>query len=79
MTKHVKLQSDRFAAEYPNIANWVRAGGWIEMGPAGLSTSFVRALDEGGMVFEGIAKYPTIDDAFRALDAGIAAWIDEHG
>jgi hypothetical protein len=38
---------------YPQIARWVTAHGWIEIGSDGYSRSFVRALDEGGMVWEG--------------------------
>jgi hypothetical protein len=38
---------------YPHIARWVTAHGWIEIGSDGYSRSFVRALDEGGMVWEG--------------------------
>jgi len=35
---------------------------------------FARALDEGGMVWEG-TDYDTLDEAMQALDAGIAEWI----
>ena len=49
--------------------------GWIEIGLNEFSTSFVRALDEGGLVWEGNDQYASLDDALRALDAGVAAWI----
>jgi hypothetical protein len=65
-------------ARYPNIASWVQDG-WIEIGRDDYSRSFVRALDIGGMVWEGESEYPTLDAALRALDAGIAAWLEEHG
>ena len=35
--------------------------------------SFDLALDEGGVVWEGEATYPTVDDALRALDAALDA------
>jgi len=41
--------------------------------------SFIRALDEGGMVWEGATQYPTVDAAFKALDSGIAIFIKEQG
>lgn len=63
---------DPFAIAYPNITFWVQGGNWVEIGPDGNRTSFVRALDEGGMFFEGRAKYPSMDAAMRALDEGIA-------
>ena len=38
---------------YPTIARWVLEYGWIEIGHDDMSRSFVRALDEGGLVWEG--------------------------
>ncbi|HLL47357.1 MAG TPA: hypothetical protein VK399_11650 [Longimicrobiaceae bacterium] len=46
--------------------------GWIEIGRDDFSRSFVRALDIGGMVWEGAEEYDSLDDALRALDDGIA-------
>jgi hypothetical protein len=69
---------DSLEARYPNIAAWVQDG-WIEIGRDDYSRSFVRALDIGGMVWEGEAEYSTLYAALRALDAGIAAWLDENG
>jgi hypothetical protein len=65
-------------ARFPNVAAWVQDG-WIEIGRDDYSRSFVRALDIGGMVFEGKSQYVSLDEALRALDAGIAAWLEEHG
>ena len=68
-----------FAARYPNIAAWVQDG-LVEIGWAGWGQpSFVRALDAGGMVWEGAAAYASIDDALAALDAGIAAFLAGDG
>ena len=67
-----------FAAAYPHIAAWVMDG-WIEMGRDDFSHSFVRALDIGGMIWEGDDDYATVDAALLALDAGIAAFLEEHG
>lgn len=64
---------------YPHVARWVKEQGWIEMGQDDFSHSFVRALDIGGMVWEGAPSYLSVDDALRALDAGIAAWLRENG
>jgi hypothetical protein len=69
---------DSFEAHYPNIASWVQDG-WIEIGRDDYSRSFVRALDIGGMVWEGATEYNSLDDALQALDAGIAAWLEEMG
>jgi hypothetical protein len=68
-----------FADRYPHIARWVQSG-VVEIGWLGFGTpSFIRALDEGGMVWEGTAAYSSLDDAFAALDAGIATFMAKHG
>lgn len=62
------------ATHYPNVAAWVAGSGWIELGDDGCSASFVRALDIGGMIWEGKANYVTVDAALADLDAAIAVW-----
>lgn len=42
-----------FAAANPAIAHWVKDCGFIEMGYGDCNQSFARALDIGGMVWEG--------------------------
>jgi hypothetical protein len=70
--------ADSFEARYPNIASWVQDA-WIEVGRDDTGRSFVRALDIGGLVWEGEESYASLDEALRALDAGIAAWLEETG
>jgi hypothetical protein len=66
-------------ATYPTIARWVMEYGWIEIGHDDMSRSFVRALDEGGLVWEGQEYYAPLDDALRDLEVGLVAWIrDQH-
>lgn len=73
-------RQEPFAQAYPNVARWVRGYGWIEMGEDLPGNTFIQALDEGGLVWEGEATYPTVDDALRALDAALAKWMrDELG
>jgi len=40
-------------AIYPTIVRWVQEYGRIEIGKDEFSRSFIRALDEGGMVWAG--------------------------
>ncbi len=40
-------------ATYPTVARRVMEYEWIEIGQDHTSRSFIRALDEGGMVWEG--------------------------
>jgi hypothetical protein len=67
-----------FEESYPNIAYWVRSHGWIELGPDDYSSSLVRALDVGGMVWEGSAHYETVDEALDALESALAEWMEQN-
>ena len=69
--------TSRFQEIYPNIASWVKDNGWIEIGQNDYSQSFVRALDIGGMIREGKRRYATLDDAFQALESGLAEWMQQ--
>jgi len=42
-------------------------------------TSFIRAFDAGGMVWEGEDTYSTLDAAFAALDAALEQCLAELG
>ncbi len=72
-------EASSFEGTYPNIAAWVSNGGWVEIGYEAYTGSFVRALDEGGMIWEGVSRYESIDYALEALDRGIADWMGGHG
>lgn len=67
-----------FEQAYPHVARWVRSRGWIEMGQDDFSRSFVRALDIGGMVWEGERSYPSVDEALRGLETGLATWMRQQ-
>jgi hypothetical protein len=68
-----------FERLYPSIARWVQAYGYIEMGHDDYSHSFVRALDIGGMIWEGREHYPTVDEALQALECALAKWMRAQG
>ena len=68
-------ETTSFENRYPNITRWVNEEGLIEIGSDEFSTSFVRAICEGGLVWEGEDRYVSVDDALRALDAAIAEWV----
>ena len=67
--------AQRIDATYPTIARWVLEYGWIEIGQDEMSRSFIRALDAGGMVWEGQEEYATLDDALQDVETGLVAWI----
>jgi hypothetical protein len=70
--------ADAFERAYPCIAQWVQSHGWIEIGQIDGMSSFIIALDEGGLVWEGKRKYKTLGEAFMALEQGLADWIKEQ-
>ena len=46
----------------------------VELGRAGEYRSMARALDEGGLVWEGKARYRSLHALLSDLDQGIATW-----
>jgi hypothetical protein len=64
---------------YPHITRWAEAHGWIELRYDGYSRYFVRVLDLGGMIGEGLERYPTLDGAPHALERTLAEWLQPQG
>lgn len=63
-----------FEERYPTIHRFVE-----EIGQDNVITSFVRAYDEGGTVYEGKSSYPSMDAALADLERGIQAYLEENG
>ena len=66
-----------FSRLYPNIAYWVEACGWIEIGQDENSSSLVRALDEGGLVWESGDEHETVNEALQALEIELAERLEQ--
>ncbi len=64
-----------FTEAYPNIAHWVEARGWIEVGADEHSSSLIRCLDEGGMVWESPNSQHDIDEALQSLEKELQQWL----
>jgi SOS-response transcriptional repressor LexA len=71
-------QGPAFESNYPDLAQWILGGGWVELGQTDYTRSMARALDEGGMVWEGKERYACLDDLLRDLNEGIAQWTQEN-
>ncbi len=69
--------SDKFTHRYANINRFVFKYGWIEVGFDEYSQSFIRALDPGGLVWEGKQFYDSLDEAMADLERGLAQWMKE--
>ena len=74
----ISPSGDKFATSYPNITTFVKEDeGWIEIGRDEYSRSFIRAVNGGGLVWEGETHYATMDEALQALETGVATWWEE--
>ena len=72
--------SKSFEQQYPAIDRLLDGElGWIEVGGNDMISAFVRAYYEGGTVYEGKDSYPSMAEAFKDLDRGIQAFLDENG
>ena len=63
---------------YPCLAAWV-LDGWLEVGYNDGTDSFIRLLDEGGMVWEGANSYPTLDAALEDAEEAAKKWSGKEG
>lgn len=43
-----------------------------------MAGSFIRALDEGGLVWESIWTHATLDDALRDFETALTQQMDGH-
>jgi len=68
---------DLFTQAYPSIAHWAEVQGWIEIGANESSDLLVRALDEGGLVWESKSEHKTVDEALIALEAELREWFKQ--
>jgi hypothetical protein len=69
-------KSKTFAEKYPSIDYFVGEMGCIEIGDNEMISSFVRAYDHGGTVYEGKSSYPNLDEAFQDLEQNIKAYLE---
>lgn len=76
--KSDQTNNGSFEQFYPRISEWVKSHGWIEIGQIDGMPSFVLALDEGGLIWEGKRGYTTIDQALHDLENSISDWLGEQ-
>jgi hypothetical protein len=75
----VEQSAETFEQVYPRTAEWIQSHGWIEVGQNDVQRSLVRALDEGGLVWEGKTRYASMDALWRDLERGLADWFAVNG
>ena len=75
-----KIRKSATLENYPCLWRWVTEFGTIEIGHCHQTRSFVRVLDEGGLVWKGHRNYRKLDAALADTEAGVARWMrDELG
>lgn len=72
-------KSKTFEEQYPTIHRFVEEIGLSEIGQHEMISSFVRAYDFGGTVYEGKDSYPSLEAALQDLETGIKAYLEENG
>lgn len=72
-------QAPAFEEAYPHLARWIMGAGRVELGRTDSIRPIARALDDGGIVWEGKQRYSGMDELLRDLDRGIARWTEENG
>jgi hypothetical protein len=78
IVKGAQPPASSFDEMFPTIARWIsQEEGWVALGADHYSRSLARALYGGGMVWEGTDDYGSLDEALRAMDGGIASWLEE--
>ena len=79
VVKSAQPPRSSFDEMFPTIARWIsQEEGWVELGADDYSRSLARALYGGGIVWEGTGQYGSLDEALRAMEDGIASWLEEH-
>ena len=66
------------SASHPHLWRWIAEFGTVEIGYCGQTRSFIRVLDEGGIVWKGRRRYMTLHAALADADAGAARWMKDQ-
>ena len=66
------------AEKYPCMARWLAGHGTIEFGPCHHTASFVRVLDEGGLIWKDKRRYTSLDAAMADCEGAVERWLREY-
>ena len=64
--------------QFPALGQWVREGGWMEVGRRKEAGFVARALDDSGVAFENNSS-TTLGEALAALENGLADRLMDQG
>ena len=63
---------------YPCISRWLTDHGTIEFGYCPHTKTFIRVLDEGGVIWRGRVGHESFDLALAECEAGVLKWLQEE-
>lgn len=66
------------SVSYPRLWRWVSEFGTFEIGRCPQTRSFIRVLDEGGIVWKGRRSYASLDAALADAEAGVSCWMKDQ-
>jgi hypothetical protein len=66
------------SASYPHLWRWLSEFGTVEVGSCHQTRSFIRVLDEGGLIWKGRRSYRSLDAALADAEAGVSRWMKEQ-
>ena len=66
------------SSSYPHLWKWVSDFGTAEIGYCHQTRSFIRVLDQGGIIWKGRRSYRTLDAAVADADAGVSRWMKDQ-
>jgi hypothetical protein len=62
---------------HPHLWRWVTEFGTVEIGQCHQTRSFIRVLDEGGIIWKGRRSYASLDAALADAEAGVSRWMKD--
>jgi hypothetical protein len=68
-----------FQDRYPHLTFWVTEQGWIELGYDPNTSTWARALQEGGLAWSGGHPHETVEEWLEAMEAGVKAFREQWG
>lgn len=68
-----------FSGAYPSLVRWVNEHGRIELGYQPMTDSFIRVVDDGGMIWKGKPVYKSVDHALKDAERGTLRWLKGNG
>lgn len=64
-----------FEKAYPQLDLWLKERGWVEIGADENSDSWIRIIDEGGLVWESEEK--SLNKSLKSVELFLKSYMEE--